>query len=82
MTLTLNRTPDQPAVQAVTYGPVVLSGGYGGVESMPMPRLSPESVTRLPGQRLRFQAIADGRAVGLIPVARMHHEHYNVYWLT
>ena len=82
MTLTLNRTPDQPAVQAVTYGPVVLSGGYGGAESMPMPRLSPESVTRLPGQRLRFQAVADGRAVRLIPVARMHHEHYNVYWLT
>ena len=82
MTLTLNRTPDQPAVQAVTYGPVVLSGGYGGTGSMPMPRLSPESVTRLPGRRLQFQAIADGRPVGLIPVARMHHEHYNVYWLT
>ncbi len=82
MTLTLNRTPDQPAVQAVSYGPVVLSGGYGGAESMPMPRLSPESVTRLPGHRLRFQAVADSRAVALIPIARMHHEHYNVYWLT
>ena len=81
MTLTLSRTPDQPAVQAVSYGPVVLSGGYGGAESMPMPRLSPESVTRLPGQRLRFQAAADGRAVTLIPIARMHHEHYNLYWL-
>jgi hypothetical protein len=49
---------------------------------MPMPRLSPESVTRLPGRRLHFQAVADSRPVGLIPVARMHHEHYNVYWLT
>ena len=82
MTLTLTRTPDQPAVQAVSYGPVVLSGSYGGAESMPMPRLSPESVTRLPGHRLRFQAVADRRAVALIPIARMHHEHYNVYWLT
>jgi hypothetical protein len=49
---------------------------------MPMPRLSPESVTRLPGRRLRFGATADGRPVELIPIARMHHEHYNVYWLT
>jgi len=82
MALALNRTPDRPAVQAVTYGPVVLSGGYGGVESMPMPRLSPGSVTRIPGPRLQFQAAADGRPVPLIPIARMHHERYNVYWLT
>jgi DUF1680 family protein len=60
MALALNRTPDRPAVQAVTYGPVVLSGGYGGVESMPMPRLSPGSVTRVPGPRLQFQAAAGG----------------------
>jgi DUF1680 family protein len=82
MTLALNRTPDQPAVQAVTYGPVVLSGGYGGVESMFMPELNPGSVTRIPGQQLRFQATASGRPVTLIPIARMHHQHYNVYWLT
>jgi len=82
MALALNPTPDRPAVQAVTYGPVVLTGGYGGVESMPMPRLSPGSVTRVPGPRLQFQAAAGGRPVPLIPVARMHHEHYNVYWLT
>jgi uncharacterized protein len=82
MTLALNRTPDEPAVQAVTYGPVVLSGGYGGVESMFMPGLNPGSVTRVPGRRLRFQATANGRPVTLIPIARMQHQHYNVYWLT
>ena len=82
MTLALNRTPDQPAVQAVTYGPVVLSGGYGGVESMFMPGLNPGSVTRIPGRLLRFQATASGRPVTLIPIARMQHQHYNVYWLT
>jgi DUF1680 family protein len=80
MTLALNRTPDEPAVQAVTYGPVVLSGGYGGVESMFMPGLNPGSVTRVPGRRLRFQATANGRPVALIPIARMQHQHYNVYW--
>jgi DUF1680 family protein len=82
MALALNRTPDRPGVQAVTYGPVVLSGGYGGVESMPMPRLTSESVTRIPGRRLRFAATAGGHRVELIPIARMHHQHYNVYWLT
>jgi len=28
MRLTLNPTPDDPAVQAVTYGPIVLAGAY------------------------------------------------------
>ena len=82
MTLALNRTPDRPAVQAVSYGPVVLSGGYGGVESMLMPGLNPGSLTRIPGRRLLFQATANGRPVTLIPIARMQHQHYNVYWLT
>ena len=82
MTLALEPTPDQPAVQALTYGPVVLSGAYGGVESMPMPRLSPGSVTRISGPRLRFQATASGHPVPLLPIARMQHQHYNVYWLT
>jgi DUF1680 family protein len=82
MTLALNPTPDEPTVQAVTYGPVVLSGGYGGVRSMFMPGLNPGSVTRIPGRQLRFQATASGRAVTLIPIARMQHQHYNVYWLT
>ncbi|MGO9218803.1 MAG: glycoside hydrolase family 127 protein [Streptosporangiaceae bacterium] len=82
MALALNRTPDRPGVQAVTYGPVVLSGGYGGAGSMPMPRLTSESVTRIPGRRLRFAATAGGHRVELIPIARMHHQHYNVYWLT
>ena len=82
MALALSRTPDRPAVQAVTYGPVVLSGGYGDTGSMPMPRLSPDSVSRIPARQLRFEATADGRPVALVPIARMHHQHYNVYWLT
>jgi hypothetical protein len=39
-------------------------------------------VTSIPGRQLRFQATASGRPVTLIPIARMHHQHYNVYWLT
>ncbi|MEV5175398.1 hypothetical protein AB0L10_30950 [Streptomyces flaveolus] len=31
---------------------------------------------------LRFTATADGKPVTLLPVARVHHQYYDVYWLT
>jgi hypothetical protein len=82
MRLALSPTPDEPRVQAVTYGPVVLSGGYGEGEVTAMPRLSTGSVTLASAQPLAFQAVAGDLPVTLIPVARMHHQYYNVYWLT
>ncbi len=82
MELASNPTPDQPAVQAVSYGPVVLSGGYGSQHAMPMPRLDIGSLTMTSERPLTFQAKADGRPVQLLPIARMQHEHYNTYWLT
>jgi hypothetical protein len=82
MRLALSPAPDSPRVQAVTYGPVVLSGGYGGREITAMPRLSTGSVTLASAQPLAFQAVAGGQPVMLVPVARMHHQYYNVYWLT
>jgi DUF1680 family protein len=80
MTLDVDRAPDNPAVQAVTYGPVVLSGGCGRRVAMPMPVLNTGSLTRAAGKPLMFQAATSGGTVSLIPIARMHHEHYNVYW--
>jgi DUF1680 family protein len=82
MRLTMNPTPDDPGVQALTYGPVVLSGGYGGRSVMSMPTLQTTSVRLMSARPLAFQAVADNAAVTLIPVARMHHQHYNVYWRT
>jgi hypothetical protein len=82
MELATNPTPDQPAVQAVSYGPVVLSGGYGRQADLPMPRLDIGSLTMTSQRPLTFQAVADGRPVQLIPIARMQHEHYNTYWQT
>jgi uncharacterized protein len=82
MELANSPTPDQPAVQAVSYGPVVLSGGYGSQAAMPMPRLDIGSLTMTSQRPLTFQARADGRAVELIPIARMQHERYNTYWIT
>jgi uncharacterized protein len=82
MALALNPTPDQPAVSAVTYGPIVLSGAYGARSDLPVPRLTTGSLTQTAQQPVAFQARADGQTVALIPIARMHHQHYNVYWRT
>jgi uncharacterized protein len=82
MRLSLNPTPDDPAVQAVTYGPVVLSGAYGTDAATAMPRLDTGSITATSQQPLTFEAVASGEPVKLIPIAQMQHQHYNVYWLT
>ncbi|WP_307808183.1 glycoside hydrolase family 127 protein [Streptomyces oryzae] len=83
MRLRLEATADDPQVQAVCYGPVVLAGQYGpraGEEETPMPRLDPDSVRPTEEDGLRFTARADGRNVTLLPVSRTHHERYVVYW--
>jgi DUF1680 family protein len=82
MALVLNPTPDQPTVQAMTYGPIVLSGAYGADSDMHIPRLTTGSLAMTAEQPLTFQARADDQTVALIPIARMHHQHYNVYWRT
>jgi uncharacterized protein len=82
MTLALEATPDNPAVQAVTYGPVVLSGGYGARADRRMPALNTGSLTLTARKPLMFQASTGAGTVPLIPIARTHHEYYNVYWLT
>jgi DUF1680 family protein len=81
MALELNPTPDDPEVTAVTYGPVVLSGAYGDRAFMPMPRLDTGSIEKAE-DALTFEAQADGETVELLPIARMHHQHYNTYWRT
>ncbi|MFJ2197458.1 beta-L-arabinofuranosidase domain-containing protein [Streptomyces violaceusniger] len=82
MKLTFDPTPDDPDVQAVLYGPVVLAGAYGGRTGMTMPRLDKGSVVQSATSPMRFSATASGESVTLLPVARVHHQHYNVYWLT
>ncbi len=82
MQVTLNPTPDDPAVQAVTYGPIVLSGAYGDRQGLPVPWLNTGSLAQASGPPLMFQAEARGGPVTLTPIARTHHQHYNVYWRT
>ncbi len=82
MRLDLHPTPDDPAVQAVTYGPVVLNGAYGNQAVTGMPRLDVGSLTMTSTSPLTAEARAGGQPVTLIPAARTHHQHYNVYWRT
>ena len=82
MRLNLEPTPDQPAVQAATYGPIALAGGYGTDARPGLPRLASGSLTREGSPAVTFAGRADGRDVTLRPIARTQHEHYTVYWQT
>jgi hypothetical protein len=62
----------------VTYN--VLAGACGTDTSTAMPLLDTASVRRAGPQPMTFTAVADGKSVTLIPVARAHHQHYTVYW--
>ncbi|MFJ3308871.1 beta-L-arabinofuranosidase domain-containing protein [Streptomyces sp. NPDC086549] len=75
-------TPDDPDVKAVLHGPVVLAGAYGGTANPWMPRLDTASISQASADPLRLTATDDSGTVTLLPIARIHHQHYNVYWLT
>jgi len=96
MRLGFTPAPDDPAVQAVTYGPVVLSGLYGAsyaeaaggaaaiafgaVASLPV--LDVTSISRIATRPMTFAATADAQRIAMVPVARAQHRHYTVYWQT
>jgi uncharacterized protein len=82
MQLAFEPTPDYPAVQAVTYGPVVLSGVYRADPGALTPTLEPASVRRATAQPMTFEAVSGRKPVRLIPVSRAAHEYYSVYWQT
>lgn len=79
--LAFNPTPDNPAVQALTYGPIVLAGEYGTTNlNNVMPTLTASSVTADPTTPLHFTAQASTGSVSLKPLYATHHENYTVYW--
>src|ERR1700691_5082854 len=86
MRLALEPTPDHPGVQAVTYGPVVLSAVYRTSPGELTPALDPASVRRIAAQPMTFEATAGqharGKPLTLIPVSRAAHEYYTVYFQT
>lgn len=80
MALELRPTPDEPAVQAVTYGPVVLAGRYGTREPARLPKLDPGSLRQDAEDPLTFHARAGGAGVTLTPFYALHGQRYTVYW--
>jgi hypothetical protein len=82
MSLAAEPTPDDPAVQAMLFGPIVLAGAYGSQQVMEMPTLDVASVSQQAGDSLSFTGTADGQTVEMLPIARVHHQFYNTYWRT
>ncbi len=80
MELAVEPTPDHPAVQALIYGPVVLSGVYGSDPGSLTPQLEMASIHRTAAQPMTFEAVADRKPVKMIPIARAAHEYYTTYW--
>ena len=79
MQLAVEPTPDHPAVQALIYGPVVLSGVYGSDPGSLTPQLEMASIHRTAAQPMTFEGVADRKPVKLIPIARAAHEYYTTY---
>ncbi|XVS61517.1 beta-L-arabinofuranosidase domain-containing protein [Actinosynnema sp. CA-299493] len=73
---------DNPAVAAITFGPVVLSGNYGNTALSRLPALDTTSITRTGTSGLAFTARADGATVNLGPFYDAHGHNYTVYWST
>jgi hypothetical protein len=69
-------------VQALTYGPVVLSAVYPANPGPVTPRLKVTEVGRTAAQPMAFGASANGKPVRMIPVSRAAHEYYTVYFET
>jgi uncharacterized protein len=77
--LTREPTPDNAAVQAVKYGPIVLAGAYGNSNLSALPTLNPGSLapTATP---MQYTATASTGPVTLLPFYKMHGQRYTVYW--
>ncbi|MFG1994527.1 beta-L-arabinofuranosidase domain-containing protein [Actinoplanes sp. NPDC048988] len=71
---------DNPGIQAMAYGPVVLAGNYGNAALSAPPALDVASVRRTSG--LAFTATANGATVNLGPFYDAHGFNYAVYWST
>jgi hypothetical protein len=80
MQLAVEPTPDHPAVQALTYGPVVLSGVHGSNPGMLTPQLEMASIRRTAAQPMAFEGVVNHKPATLLPIGRITHEYYTTYF--
>jgi hypothetical protein len=82
MRVIMRAANDNPGVQAITYGPAVLSGNYGNTALSALPSLDVASITRTSASALAFTATANGATVNLGAFHDAHGHNYTVYWNT
>ncbi|WP_030735151.1 beta-L-arabinofuranosidase domain-containing protein [Streptomyces sp. NRRL S-31] len=82
MRVVMRAANDDANVAAITYGPVVLSGDYGGSVLNAPPALDTSSIRRTGDTSLAFTATANGSTVDLGPFHDAHGHNYTVYWNT
>ena len=80
MQLAVEPTPDHPAVQALTYGPVVLSGVHGSDPGSLTPQLELASVRRTAAEPMTFEGVVNRKPATLLPIGRIAHEYYTTYF--
>ena len=100
MKLHIDSMPDNPQMQAVMYGPLVLAGrfqevpremSYGDYEPKPGDQEKIPNIVADPGrptgwiepdakQPLSFHAVGQSEPFPMVPLYRVIHERYAVYW--
>ncbi|KAK4142920.1 uncharacterized protein C8A04DRAFT_37959 [Dichotomopilus funicola] len=71
---------DDPNTVAIAYGPAVLAGKYGDSTLNGVPGIEVDSVKRVDGGGLQFEATSGGQKISLDPFYDSHDYNYNVYW--
>lgn len=71
--------PDNPAVHALTHGPLVLAGRYADSPPPTLPVIDPGTLRPESGFA-EYSLKAGDQRVRMSPFLDVHHEHYNVYW--
>ncbi|MFI5934163.1 beta-L-arabinofuranosidase domain-containing protein [Actinoplanes sp. NPDC051494] len=82
MRVIMKAANDNANLQAITYGPAVLSGNYGTTTLSSSPALTVSSITRTSTSSLAFTATANGATVTIGPFHDAQGFNYNVYWNT
>ncbi|GLX96157.1 beta-L-arabinofuranosidase domain-containing protein [Herbidospora sp. NBRC 101105] len=79
MRVVMKAANDNPNLQAIMYGPVVLSGNYGNTSLSAAPALTPSTITRTSTSSLAFTA---NGSINLGPFYDAHNHNYVVYFAT
>jgi uncharacterized protein len=80
MSLRLKTAPDNTALAALAYGPVVLAGNYGSTTLSAAPTLQLGTVKRTSTTSLAFTGTANGQTVNIGPFYDAQGFNYVVYW--